>query len=141
MLTEDGETPEIYSVTERLYLDGKLFNLVYGYLEQCKNGADEDKEGGRGKGKTKGKFPNIAGFCRFIGVGISDITEFGAAYPSEYDRLLAIFEDEALNSELSASLLSAYMKKRMLYSSEDLSRTYSGEVNYCFEHDVYADGE
>ena len=59
--------------------------------------------------------------------------------PDEYDRLVAIFEDEALNADISPNLLSTYMKKRLLYVCDE--EPQGTEVKYCFEHDIYADGE
>ena len=128
-----------HSVTVTLFGEGTLFEAVDDYIRQCyaSQGDGEDKP----KVKPKIRFPNVAGFCRYLGTGISDVLTFKAEYPFEYDRLLAIFEDEALNSDVSSTLLSAYMKKRLLYAVEDAPRTAPGEVRYCFEHDIFADGE
>ena len=75
------------------------------------------------------------------------MTTLAVRFPNEYDKLIAIFEDEALNSDVSPTLLSAYLKKRLCYSYErsgesDGRREDSDkEVRYCFEHDIFADGE
>ena len=66
--------------------------------------------------------------------------ELRASNPDEYDRLVAIFEDEALNADISPNLLSTYMKKRLLYVCDE-ETTQVGKIKYCFEHDIYADGE
>ena len=127
------------SVTVALFKEGTLFSAVEDYIEQC-YASQADGES-KPKVKPKIRFPNVAGFCRYLGTGISDVLVFKTEYPFEYDRLLAIFEDEALNSDVSSTLLSAYMKKRLLYAVEDAPRSVLGEVRYCFEHDVFADGE
>lgn len=128
------------SLTVGLYREGALFEMVDEYLELC-HALPPPEADAKSRAKPRVRFPNIAGFCRFLGTGISDILIFKSEYPLEYDRLLAIFEDEALNSDVSPTLLSAYMKKRMLYALEDAPRSVPGEVRYCFEHDVFADGE
>ena len=127
------------SVCVRLWREGELFGMVDEYVELCHStlSAADPKT----RQKQRIRFPNVAGFCRFLGVGMSDMLVFKSEYPLEYDRLLAIFEDEALNSDVSPTLLSAYMKKRMLYALEDAPKSVPGEVRYCFEHDIFADGE
>lgn len=127
------------SLTVGLYREGALFGMVDEYLELCHSVTTNETDA-RSRIKPKARFPNIAGFCRFLGTGISDILIFKSEYPLEYDRLLAIFEDEALNSEVSPTLLSAYMKRRMQYALEDAPRSAPGEVRYCFEHDIFVDG-
>ena len=128
------------SVTVGLYRDGTLFGMVDEYLELCHASVSTESDA-KSRARPRVRFPNVAGFCRFLGTGISDILIFKSEHPLEYDKLLAIFEDEALNSDVSPTLLSAYMKKRMLYALEDAPKTVGGEVRYCFEHDIFADGE
>ncbi len=115
-----------------------LMESVSEYLTSCRS---ESAEQSPSKGKSGAqRFPNLAGFCRHVGAGMSELRSLRARFPHEYDRLLAIFEDEALNSALSPTLLSAYMKKRLLYSEEESEAT-GKEVVWCFEHDIIADGE
>ena len=62
----------------------------------------------------------------------------------EYDTLCAMFEDEALNSGLSATLVSAYLKKHLGYGEKaeaSASVCEADKVKLIFEHDIYADGE
>ena len=92
------------------------------------------------------RFPNIAGFCRFCGVGQTQIDALRRKFPLEYDALCAIFEDEALNSGLSVSLLSSYMKYRLGYGGDERScaggeKDGENETKIVFEHDIFADGE
>ncbi len=116
---------------------GALWDTVEAYLCECRAGGEDMQR----KGKPVSRFPNLAGLCRFAGVGVSRLRSLEEEYPEEYDRLLAVFEDEALNADLSPTLVSSYMKKRLLYAEESKAGKERGEVSYCFEHDIYADGE
>ena len=51
---------------------------------------------------------------------------------------LAILEDEALNSALSPTLVSAYLKKRLGYDGTE--KRASSQLEISFEHDVFEDG-
>ena len=62
-------------------------------------------------------------------------------FPEEYERILSVFEDEALNSDLSSALLSSYMKKRLFYERTGGESKGEGEIKVCFEHDIFGDGE
>ena len=129
----------VSSVCLELISEGTFFEAVDDYLDLCHTTAEDSAP--KAKGRPRGRFPNIAGLCRYLGTGLSDLNLLRAEHPIEYERLLAIFEDEALNSETSPTLLSAYMKKRMLYSTTEDTTISSEEVRYCFEHDIFADGE
>ena len=124
------------SVICRLLEQGKLDSMLEEYTRKC----HESEEASSQKAKKRAMFPNIAGFCRYIGTGLSDFYDLQTKNLTEYDRLLAVFEDEALNSDVSAAMLSLYMKMRMLYSFEENVGNGEG-VSYCFEHDIYVDGE
>ena len=118
---------------------GMLWEKCNEYIFSC-----SDVENDEGKGKRRARFPNLAGLCRYLETGLDDLRLFKEKYPESYDRLLAIFEDEALNSDVSTTLLSAYMKKRLAFAVEEEvkgQKDTSREICYCFEHDVYADGE
>lgn len=94
--------------------------------------------------KGRGRFPNLAGFCRFLGVGVETFENETAAYPEVTDAIRAMFEDEALNSNMAVSLLSAYLKKRLGYNEPAEPKhaaSDTGDMNIVFEHDIYADGE
>ena len=93
--------------------------------------------------KGRGRFANLAGFCRSLGVGVDTFVREMAAYPEAYDTICAMFEDEALNCELSATLVSAYLKRRLGYADKpDSPHTAcdAGEVKLIFEHDIFEDG-
>ncbi len=125
-----------------MYAEGLLDGLMEDYISFCANRAKSDTD--TGKAKTRARFPNPAGFCRYLNTGLSDMWALASAYPHEYDRLLAIFEDEALNSEVSPTLLSTYLKKRLCYACSDKESKEdheAREARYCFEHDIFTDGE
>ena len=133
-----------HSLLSRLCRRRKLDDKVCEYLEYCKTAMrGEGDDGGRSRAKQpRERLPNIAGFCRYVGTGLSDLSRFSCDFPDEYDKLLALFEDEVLNYECSATLLSAYLKKRLRYASEGEEHKGSlGDVRYSFEHDIFADGE
>ena len=90
------------------------------------------------------RFPNMAGFCRYLGMGVESFRLSMKERQEEYGALLALFEDEALNSGLSATLVSAYLKRHLGYGEKaesGASVCEADRVKLIFEHDIYADGE
>ena len=73
--------------------------------------------------------------------GTSEFEALEAKFPAEYERILSVFEDEALNSDLSSALLSSYMKKRLFYEKSGGEGKSDSEIKVCFEHDIFGDGE
>ncbi len=116
---------------------GALWDTVDSYLGECGMSPQEDASK---RGKRLGRFPNLAGLCRYVHTGLGDLQDLCRRFPQEYDRLLAIFEDEALNCALSSTLLTPYIKKRLHYLDSE-TQSSNKEVRYSFEHDIYADGE
>lgn len=117
------------------------------YIEHCHRIAEEQDDLAEGASKKKrakkvsGKFPNIAGFCRFNRISIRDLETLSREFPEEINMLYAILEDEALNSGLPPAVLSAYLKKRLGYDKE-LSDPISDEhMTIRFEHNIFDDGE
>ena len=112
-----------------------LPDLAERYILSCR----EARAGGR----TKERFANMAGFCRFCGIGFYELSELKSAYPDVYSALCLIFEDEALNSDLSPTLLASYLKRHLDFSEKDkeLSEINAGELRLVFEHDIEKDGE
>ncbi len=92
--------------------------------------------------KKRGRFANLAGFCRFLGVGVDTFEREMAEHPEAYGAICAMLEDEALNSDLSATLVSAYLKTRLGYGgkSEPRHTAEDGQIQLIFEHDIYEDG-
>lgn len=70
-----------------------------------------------------------------------DIIE--AEFPDQYDALLMLFEDEALNSAQSATILSAYMKEHLGFGEkkEGGASVPMGDIKLVFEHDAFEDGQ
>ena len=133
-----GAPPSLRGILCALCESGELWERCDGYVSVC-----AQAEEGEGKGKRRTRFPNLAGLCRYLGTGLDDLRMLREDHPKSYDRLLAIFEDEALNFDTSTTLLSSYMKKRLLFSADEELRTQKEPmptVSYCFEHDVFKDG-
>lgn len=66
-----------------------------------------------------------------------------AGREAEMDTLLAMFEDEALNCELSATLVSAYLKKHLGYGEKTEAPRGSCQtegLKLVFDHDIWEDG-
>lgn len=123
---------------------GLLPDYAREYLAYCQREAESadavvsDKKASK---KNKNRFPNVAGFCRYFNIGNNEYDLLAAKYPSAFDRLEAMFEDEAFNSDVSPTLLSAYLKKRLGYEKKEGSEIYDGELKIVFEHDIMEDGK
>ena len=124
---------------ERAAESGRLRNYLKRYLRECRPpSGDEGKKGG-------GRLPNLAGFCRWLGCGVSEIETLRLSHPEAADWLNAVMEDEALNNGagVSPTLLTAYLKRRLGYASEKAEAgtlTECGEMRVVFEHDIGEDG-
>ena len=119
---------------------GTLDRVLENYIQSCRSAADEDEISQKSSRKRSGgKFPNIAGLCRYYSIGIDDLEAIAKKHPTEIDRLYAALEDEALNSGLPPAILSAYLKKRLGYDKDNFSDG-GGELSIKFEHDIYEDG-
>lgn len=116
----------------------KLDRLLKSYLTECRTPPNTDTK------RSGGSFPNLAGFCRFLGGGIEDFDALRAFDPAAADRLCSVFEDEALNCSqlLSPTVVSAYLKHRLGYGekTEAPSGAEAGEVRVIFDHDINEDG-
>lgn len=116
--------------------NGSLSKLLSHYLEECRQAKDSVT------GKPERRFPNLAGFCRFVGCGVSEADALKSTDAEQYDFLCAVLEDEALNALLSPTVISAYLKRRLGYAekSETATQTDCGEMRLIFEHDIAQDG-
>lgn len=86
------------------------------------------------------RLPNMAGFFRWMGLSAAARDHFKKAHSERYRTIKMIFEDEALNSPLPPSIVSAYMKQ--YFSAEDEpSDREPGGITLMFEHDIERDGE
>lgn len=128
--------------------DGELIRLAEQYVNSCNMRESDEKEEKKSETKKEkkrgGRFPNVAGFCRYIGIGGSEYARLSKKYPEEFEKLTCILEDEALNSEISPTLLGAYLKRRLGYDESTRSPKNDvdvGQLKLIFEHDILADGE
>ena len=105
------------------------------YVSVCK--------GEGSSGKSSDRFPNLAGFARSLGVGIATLKKVESKYPEQYGAILALFEDEALNSLKSATILTAYLKERLEFGEkkEGGATVEAGDIKLIFEHDISEDGK
>ena len=120
------------------------------YIQSCRdnrdntdnenNSADSGTSSSRRR-KALGRFPNLAGFCRYYHIGIDDLEELAKENPVEINRIYAILEDEALNSGLPPAILSAYLKKRLGYDKETTASQNEEQMTIRFEHNIFDDGE
>lgn len=134
-----------------LFESEDIYSLLEQYISLCSPCADDGGEAPPDRNSQKSKtkkqnprsgFPNLAGFCRFLKVGTEELEELCDNYPGAYGRIMAVLEDEALNSDLSPTLISAYLKRRIGYDGSPV-RTASaeGQLSIRFEHDIFNDGE
>lgn len=120
---------------------GELIELAEKYVAECKARVDAfDVK--MSKSKSLDRFPNLAGFARYLGVSISTIKKIEGKWPEQYGTLLAIFEDEALNSDKNATILNTYIKERLSFGEkkEGGATLPVGNVQLVFEHDMSEDG-
>ena len=119
---------------------GEITALLNKYLQSCH--AEQNQEQIQNEKKKNHKesiFPNLAGFCRYLGISTSELEAFGKSNPCEYSKILTVLEDEALNSGISPALLSAYLKKRLGYDGAKIQESIS-QLEIKFEHDIFEDG-
>ena len=119
---------------------GKILDLLNEYIIACANTKPITENAKDSKNNSPTLFPNLAGFCRFLKISTLELEELGKKFPDCYSRLLTVFEDEALNSKLSPTIVSAYMKKRLGYDHSTPLQNNS-QLEIKFEHDIFKDGE
>lgn len=137
---------DIDSSLESACVCGFLDAFVEEYVSYCQRVSEEsecvesEKRTAK-KTKNKSRFPNVAGFCRYFNIGNREYEALASKYPCEFDKLYAILEDEAFNSDVSPTLLSAYLKKRLGYEKKEGSEIIDGQLKVIFDHDIMEDGE
>ena len=117
---------------------GRLKTYLSRYLADCRPDPDGDSR------RQSGSLPNPAGFCRWLGCGLSEVEALKQADPDAADYLAAVMEDEALNhkAQLSPTVLNAYLKRRLGYADKAEAATADcGGLQVVFEHDIGEDGE
>ena len=138
-MSNNETSEELYRACEI----GLVARLAEEYITSCRT-AEKNGEGESASKKKSARFPNLAGFCRYLGISREKYERISKKYPEQFGELEAIFEDEALNSDVSASVLTAYLKRRLGYTEGDKSEKTeldTGQMRLIFEHDVFADGE
>lgn len=139
-----------YKEVKREFAKGNATRLLSKYLRFCLCGDEEgDAKGDGGDAPSKAqngkkerkRFPNPAGFCRFLGLSSDAYHRLECEFPTEAGRLYAVFLDEALNSDLSATMLGFYLRHLLGegIDGED-GQTEGGGVVVTFEHDIFSDG-
>ena len=100
----------------------KLLACIQNYVEEC-----------RAADTKKPVFANVAGFCRFAGISVAEYLAMRRRIPVEFESAGAYFEDAALNSGATASLVGMYLREYGFWG-----RTSEEELE-C-DHDSYGDG-
>lgn len=118
------------------------------YIKSCRDADELSADGSEDESAKKkrsrrngGRFPNLAGFCRYHRISIRDLDALSKEFPEQINMLYAILEDEALNSGLPPAVLSAYLKKRLGYEKELSSEEGEEHLTIRFEHNIFDDGE
>ena len=77
-----------------------------------------------------------------LGVGVSSFKLVDEEWHDQYSAMLALFEDEALNSDKNATVLNTYIKERLNFGEkkEGGASMHMGDVKLVFEHDIGEDG-
>ncbi len=75
-------------------------------------------------------------------IGVQDFGIIEESWPDQYGAMLALFEDEALNSDKNATVLNTYIKERLKFGEkkEGGAALPMGDINVIFEHDISKDG-
>lgn len=102
----------------------RLLSAINSYIEDCRERSDPKKP----------IFANVAGFCRYAGIPVSQFLGLKRKFPSDFEVAGAYFEDAALNSGATASLVSLYLKQYGFWGDQ------SDESAVECEHDIFSDG-
>ncbi len=122
--------------------NGEIYLLLEEYVRSCYESYETlEEDSKRSAKKGKRRFPNAAGFCRYCKIGEGEYDSLAEKYPLEFERIQAVFEDEALNSEVSPTLLNAYMKKWIGYEKSPKTQVCDGQLKIIFDHDIMEDGK
>ncbi len=95
------------------------------YLDDCRERSDTRKP----------VFANVAGFCRYAGLSLREWHGLKRRFPAECELACAFFEDAALNSGATATLVGMYLRQYGFWGEPE-----GGEEPLTCEHDAFADG-
>jgi hypothetical protein len=101
----------------------RRLSAIEDYVEDCRVRGDPKKP----------IFANVAGFCRFAGISVPQFLAFRKRFSSEFEAAGAYFEDAALNSGATATLVGMYLRQYGFWGQA------TGTEVSC-EHDLYSDG-
>lgn len=87
----------------------------------------------RSSDSKKPLFPNVAGFAKFAGITPDSFKALQRQFPEEYAISLAAFEDAALNSGATATLVGMYLRHYGMWEAE-------AEDEFVCDHDITEDG-
>jgi len=131
MREKEDEKNALVSAAE----SGSLGRQLRKYLRSCRAQEDPDSK------KDSGRLPTLAGFCGMLGCGIAAAEELRRRYPSQFDYVSAVLEDEALNSGRSSTIVNAYLKERLGYGDKSDSGAEGEPLQLVFAHDILEDGQ
>ncbi len=99
-----------------------LIAKIKTYIDECKSSDSK-----------KPIFANVAGFCRFAGISVAEFIGLKRKFPTEFESAGAYFEDAALNSGATASLVGMYLRQYGFWGAPV-------EDEIVCDHDMIADG-
>ena len=112
---------------------GTLTKKLKDYVKSCRPPPDADP-------KKDGRLPTLAGFCGSLECGVNAAVDLQKEYPSLYEYLCAVLEDEALNAtRCSPTIVNAYLKEHFGYG-EKQTEEQDDTLRLIFEHDILEDG-
>lgn len=112
--------------------NGSLARKLKQYVKSCRPPPDADP-------KKEGRLPTLAGFCGMLKCGISAVNALRSQFPSLFEYVCAVLEDEALNAtRCSPTIVNAYLKEHFGYGEKQIEQEDS--VRLIFEHDILEDG-
>ena len=100
----------------------KLISMIKEYIENCKS-----------PDAKKSVFANVAGFCSFAGISVNEFLKLKIEFPTEFENAGAFFEDAALNSNATATLVGMYLRQYGFWGAPI-------EDEVVCDHDMIADG-
>ncbi len=83
--------------------------------------------------ERKHPFPNLAGFCRHIGISANELFSLKKKRPNDFSSVMLELEDAALNSGATASLINLYLRQYGFWKPQ------SEDDIFC-DHDMLEDG-
>ncbi|MCI6502600.1 MAG: hypothetical protein MSA49_05170 [Clostridia bacterium] len=124
---------ETCRAVDELCQNGSLIDRCEQYVHFCLSEENEPRK--------RPRLPNAAGFFRWLELDADALRYLKQNYPEKFRTIQMIFEDEALNSPLPPSIVSAYLKQYFPQEEEpESSRAECGPITVLFDHDINCDG-